>query len=122
MKHFLYAMHEGDKAPAGVGDTGSWFRYYKWNTEGEVFVPRRAPFLPIATGDMLWFSMGWRLLGCAPVLRIEEEYSQGVQEIWYEAEKIRRIPDHVVLLVTSTADSTIHPEEAEKWLTILASP
>jgi hypothetical protein len=48
MAHFVYAMQASSKPPAGDGTTQGWFRYYKWDIDGEAFVPvsgcaRRGP-------------------------------------------------------------------------------
>lgn len=86
-RHFVYSMNGSVKPPAGDGDTASWFRFYKWDTEDEVYVPRLRPFYDASPGDYLWFVLDGKVLGSVQILRIELEESQGRQEIWYDASK-----------------------------------
>jgi hypothetical protein len=107
-------MQPDSKPPAGDGDTASWFRYYKWAVEGETFVPvhGRDP-LPVGAGDMVWFAMGSKILGGAPILRVEVEFSRQLQEIWYNADDILELhpPQDLVLLASNPSE-----EEVAKWL------
>ena len=85
MKHFLYVMHGSDPAPAGDGDTASWFDYYKWNVDEETYVPKSAPYLAIQDGDFLWFVLDAQVVGGAKVLRVETpSLPTQKQEIWYD--------------------------------------
>lgn len=85
---YLYSMVGTDRAPMADGDTQSWFRFYKWQTEGEVYVPWSAslPERPLR-GDRLWFALDGVLLGGAYILRVTESrgFSTGelIQELWY---------------------------------------
>ena len=94
-RHFIYVMTSSDPAPASGGDTGSWFRYYKWDVEGEAFVPfppetlENSP-LP-AEGDTLWFVLDGACLGCAPVVRADSANMQGVVEVYYNAQCRREL-------------------------------
>lgn len=96
MKHVIYRMRGSDPAPAGDGSTESWFRYYKWPAESEpsfeAFVPRRAPFLDVEPGDLLWFAMDGHVLGCVPLLRVDTpSLPTQVQELWYRSAEVEQI-------------------------------
>ncbi len=123
-KHFLHVMNPKAKAPAGDGDTKSWFQFYKWNVEGEVFFPLPMPGLDgVVPGDYLWFAeegfggpakgFGWLVFGGVPLLRIEEE--NRVQELWYHGEDVLELEPKIMLggpLVPKWIDA----EVANEWL------
>jgi hypothetical protein len=117
MRHFLYCLWSSPVgALAGDGDTESWFRYYKWDTTGEVFVPVRAPFLAAEVGDTLWFSMDGELLGCAPIHRVDTPLRPTqTQELWYDADKIEEMTCRVQAPPTTRQ---VESEEASKWATM----
>ena len=119
-KHFLYVMDGDDKAPAGDGDTKSWFMFYKWKVEGEVFVPRRYPPLPIEPGDYVWFAFWGRVrgrlvpvvLGGAQIVRVEDENRQ--QEFWYVGDDVLELNEPIPLF--GSEDWEISAEEAKELL------
>lgn len=119
--NFLYVMNGEDPAPAGDGDTRSWFEYYKWNAEGESFMPRDNPHLPVSPGDFLWFVLDGGLVGGVEVLRVETPslpYQR--QEIWYEAAKllILQQPVEESDLIHAKANKGKIPEETgARWRT-----
>lgn len=86
----LYVMHGEKKAPAGTGTVDSWFRYYKWEVEGETYVPQSPPIQDVQEGDILWFIMDGEVLGYVPLLHVREDAINGRQEFWYNADKIYR--------------------------------
>lgn len=89
MKHIAYVMKGDEKAPAGAWETRSWFYYYKWGQDDEVFVPRKAKtFLSAEPGDMLWLVMDGVLLGRVELVRVMEEAAQRTQEFWYDARAV----------------------------------
>lgn len=89
MRHFLYPMVSAAPAPAGDGDTASWFRYYKWPGDEEAYVPRRSPFLRAVPGDYLWFVLDGLVLGGVELERIEiPSLPTMKQELWYDQKKI----------------------------------
>ena len=71
-QHFVYIITRDAPAPSAGFDMGSWFDYYKWNTEGETFVPvsgdARLEFLRAKEGDWLWFIVDGLVLGCVVIL------------------------------------------------------
>lgn len=89
MKHIPYVMVGSDKAPAGDGNTASWFEYYKWNADGETYVPVRHPFIEAEEGDFLWFVLDSKVLGGVPILRAETpSLPVQIQELWFDASQI----------------------------------
>lgn len=115
-RHYLYWMDGSAPAPAGDGDTRSWFLFYKWNVEGEVFVPHKRPFLDIAAGDYLWFVLDGALLGYVIVLRTIQELHY-MQEIWYAGDETFELDDGIVLdRERNTQSSELPAETAEAWL------
>lgn len=123
-RHFLYVMDPEAKAPAGDGDTESWFRFYKWNVEGEVFVPRAAPYYYDAQpGDFVWFAFCGRaqggglrpkVFGWAQIVRVEEENRR--QEIWYRGDEVVELAKYVVY-DGAQSDIELPQEVADEWMT-----
>ena len=123
-KHFLYVMEPNAPAPAGDGDTESWFRFYKWNVEGETFVPRKPPapfFTDVSPGDFVWFAFygfgeGARhcalVLGGAQIVRVEDE--NRMQEIWYRGDDLYELNPP---LESEEFRTEVPSEVAEQWLT-----
>jgi len=94
-RHYVYAMIAKDPAPAGDGDTSSWFRFYKWCVQGDSFIVTRYPFKSISAGDFLWFSMDDEIFGYVKIEEVEDQTVGGVvrrQELRYNAEKMQQIP------------------------------
>lgn len=124
-KHFLYLMNAKTKAPAGDGDTESWFYFYKWGRGvGETYLPQPPPFFEgAAPGDFIWPAFVARgfegrivavPLGAAQIMRVEQE--RHVQEIWYDADDIYAI-DPLHQVHSSLHESGEVPEElAKSWL------
>ena len=116
MAHFLYKMSSTAPAPAGDGDTKSWFFHYKWCVEGEVYVPVRRPFLPVEVGDYLWFCLDGVVFGGARILRVEEEQSQGRQELWYADITSQQLEQPVTVPAEWLISQRVSPEEGARWL------
>ena len=120
MRHFLYRMRAANPAPAGDGDTGSWFLFYKWNIDEENYVPQYQPFLDASPGDFLWFVMDGLVRGGAPVLRVENpSLPHQRQEVWYDTkESVDFGGDNLQVSVLHL----MHPEIAEEvgatWLKV----
>jgi hypothetical protein len=117
-RHFIHQMKGAD--PAAGGDLASWFRFYKWDVEGEVFVPRQTgQHLHVRPGDLLWFSLDHNCLGCVVVTQIVlDPLGSGVQEVWYEPSSAWVPRDDLTL---STAGLTLSSDElpseaAADWL------
>ena len=93
MKHICYRMTGTDKAPVGDGDTKSWFEYYKWNAEGEQYVPVKYPFFEgVEPGDFIWFHMDGFFWGGAPVVRVETpSLPVQTQEVWFDADQMLQV-------------------------------
>jgi len=92
-RHFLYAMKGSDPAPAGDGDTKSWFAYYKWGNPTVNCVPVSSPYLSAEPGDFIWFVMDGDVLGGARVFSVETpSLPHQKQEIWYRPEDVLEIP------------------------------
>jgi len=87
VKNFLYAMESDDPAPAGDGDTRSWFMFYKWNVDGPSFVPRAFPFLDAEIGDFIWFALDGVIVGGAEITQVETPTLRvQTQELWFNPE------------------------------------
>lgn len=86
-KHFVYRMQPEKRAPAGCGDTKSWFEYYKLGAAGETFVPTSDPYEEIGPGDVMWFFFEDRPHGGAFITKVIEDPMQDLQEIWFDSEK-----------------------------------
>jgi|HigsolmetaAR201D_1030396.scaffolds.fasta_scaffold18162_3 hypothetical protein len=122
-KHHLYVMNPIAAAPAGDGDTKSWFLFYKFRVEGEVFVPKTAPLFKAEPGDYIWFAFEAqdpggrrcaRVFGGAQIVRVEEE-SRGRQEIWYRGDEVLDWPEDV-LFDFDESTLEVPAKEAEEWL------
>lgn len=122
-KHHLYVMNPKAPAPAGDGDTKSWFLFYKFRVEGEVFVPKTEPFLKAEPGDYIWFAFVDRavhgalpkVFGGAEIVRVEQE-SRAHQEIWYRGDDILEWEEDIVY--DGDPDVLEVPaKEADEWLT-----
>ena len=100
MRHFVFAMNGNDPAPAGGGDTKSWFMYYKWDVGGEAFIPVPEAIEPPLEGDWLWFAMDGALLGCTVVLRTQEDPSNNCTEVYYDTRQIRAGAPYKITLDT----------------------
>lgn len=88
MEHYIYLMRGDRPDPLGSGDTKSWFYYYKWPEEGEVFLPLKPPNADVKEGDRLWLFMDDALVGSVVVTRIDttnETLSSASQELWFDA-------------------------------------
>lgn len=87
---YAYVMRARDKDPTGLGDTESWFNFYKWESEDEVFVPDLEGALKDAVpGDTLWFLMDGIVYGAVEILRVDDG-PKGERELWYDASKKRK--------------------------------
>lgn len=92
MKHYIYTIRGTDPDPIGIGDSESWFRYYKWEVQGPVFipVPGRYPLEPIE-GDRIWVNVDENILGCVDVQAVEVINESTPQhrslELWFDADK-----------------------------------
>lgn len=121
-KHHLYVMNPKATAPAGDGDTKSWFLFYKFRVEGEVFVPKLVPFFSVEVGDYIWFAFEGQVLqgvrpkvfGGAQIVRMEEESRH--QEIWYRGDEVLEFEEDIVFEGAHGA-LEVPPKEAEEWLT-----
>lgn len=81
-------------APAGDGDTKSWFEFYKWTADGETYLPVKHPFISAEAGDFLWMVMDGRVLGGVPILRVETPtLPVQTQEVWFDASQILESPE-----------------------------
>lgn len=116
-RHHLYLMDSEAKAPAGDGDVRSWFLFYKWKVEGEVWVPQGIPFLTASPDDFLWFAFGRVVFGGAQIVRVEIEESQRRQELWYSGQDVFELfPPHI-FVPEWLAVRQVPAEVAERWLT-----
>lgn len=113
-KHILYKMVGKAKAPAGTGDTASWFRHYKWQVEGDVFVPAAVPFLHARPGDLIWFVLDGILLGHAIIADVREDVFGRRQEIWYQGHTVRPHPKAKKL--RGRWGKYAPKKQAERWL------
>ncbi len=92
MKQYIYNMRAEARAPAGGMLTEVWFFTYKWDVDGEAFVP----FEPGALnerpqpGDLLWFRMDQRILGYVPVQEVRGDDLSCYTEVCYDTREIRR--------------------------------
>lgn len=139
--HILYAMKSADKAPAAGGDMKSWFLYYKFDVDDEVYVPvvpteqvvidsedmkkteTYSGFVNAGEGDHIWFAMDGVLLGYAKILRVIEDMINSRHEVWYDAGKAVRFPDaHVEdvrpALVPYATGRILEDEKAKHWMSL----
>jgi hypothetical protein len=114
MKHVLYNMQGAAPAPAGDGDTKSWFEYYKWDVDGEVFVPVQDT--RAKEGDVLWFAMDGDIIGCAIVLRLFQSVlsQNGGWEIWYRGDRIYKAVKRADVAMIS--EEILPQEQGDAWL------
>lgn len=119
MCHFLYDFDSRKAAPAGDRDTGSWFYYYKWNVDDEVYIPVSSlylsRFMEAKPGDFLWLAMDGWVLGGASIIRVEYELSQRRIELWYNAGAKRIMPER---LIHYSAIGEVPPEVGARWKTL----
>lgn len=96
MKHFVFAMNSNGRPPAGDGTMEAWFLYYKWDVDGEAFVPLPedsiSPDARLDAGDVLWFILDERPIGCVPILRIEPDPLNHFIEFHYDTRQIQAAP------------------------------
>lgn len=116
MRHHLYLMSSIAPAPAGDGDTRSWFFFYKWNVEGDTYVPQKRPFLEAEQGDVLWFVLDGCVLGGAPITRVELEYSANREEIWYRGESLLALPVPVPVAGAYLSARSVPANLGADWL------
>lgn len=97
MQHYIYSMVAAAPAPAGLGDTKSWFDYYKSGAGPEVFVPFTAEQLPAKVlpnvGDALWFAMDGLIFGVARITDAMDDYVTGKVEVYYDSDHIVPVLD-----------------------------
>lgn len=109
MAHFVYAMQSLSKPPVGDGTTQGWFTYYKWDVDGETYVPVPAdvPGGAPEEGDTLWFLMDNRLMGCVPVLRVMEDAMNGGLELHYDTRQLRDFGDQTKYFMAHTTGKCV---------------
>jgi hypothetical protein len=117
MRHFLYRMKAADPAPTGVGDTATWFKYYKLEDGGETYVPAAEESYDALEGDLLWFVMDGTVIGYAPILRQVDDGMNGRLELWFDSTKY---VDALVRAGDSTWGTIVPEEQARLWLDRLA--
>ena len=93
MQHYIFAMRAGEPAPAGRGDTKSWFEYYKVGNGPHTFVPFPAASIeeeePPNVGDNVWFSMDGFLTGVAKITDVQlGSLMSSAVEVYYDSDKI----------------------------------
>lgn len=102
MNHFIYAMNSSDPAPASGGNTKSWFEYYKWDVDGQAYVPVKEDdligFEP-GPGNVLWFVMDSTILGCVPIIAAMPTLSD-VVELHYDT-RLMQVAGGLALMVSA---------------------
>lgn len=105
MRHWMYFMRGSDPAGQGKGSVKSWFLFYRWEKEEEVWLPvSSAEIMKLEAmnqvpqpGDMLWLVMledtGVFVYGVTPVLRMFEDNGNDRWEIWYDAAAVKAVPE-----------------------------
>lgn len=111
-KHFVFSVHTPFD-PTGKGDTKSWLEYYKLNPEnGEIYVPfDESEVFDAVPDDLVWFVLDNAIVAYVPVLRCQYDEMNGVSEIWYDASKIVRAKQSVLVGVMG-----IRTDHGEEWL------
>lgn len=112
MKHLIYNMRGSAPPPAGYGDTTGWFLRYKWDVDGQVYVPWTKETIP-EVGDILWFALDGAVLGCAPVLRVTSDDLNGRLEVWYVGNQVCKVIKYVDVAMNK---DSLTPEEGSDWL------
>ena len=123
---YLMRMYANQRDPQNSGDTHSWFHFYKWMVEGEVHFDiseeqKNHFYRDIKEGDRLWFffSDAQRLVGYVTVLRVMEDPTRDMWEIWYNGEDCHKYttdledPRPEPLMV----GTFIREDIAQQWLT-----
>lgn len=90
MRHFIYEINGDAPAPQGVGDSRTWFYFYKFHPGleyEEVYVPMPYGNYP-ERGDMLWFCLDRWFVGAVPILRVDDDHINGRLEIWYKSSEV----------------------------------
>lgn len=125
MRNLVYVMHGESPAPAGDGDTESWFHYYKWPDDGDgdfdAFVPKSYPFLEAAPGDRLWFVLDGKVVGYAPLTQVETPpHPAQKQELWYYTGEIVKNEQGFESDWASMAETMELADEVfERWLSMM---
>lgn len=113
MHHFLYNMVSNTPAPAGAGDTDSWFRHYKLESGGETFVPSKEEYEALE-GDLLWFAMDAVIIGYAPILRQLEDGFNNKWELWFDSTQY--VPTPQPFAQVDSWATTVPEAQAKGWL------
>ena len=93
MNHFVFSMVGSDMAPAGGGTTEGWFFHYKWDVDDEAYIPVPDTHAAPEAGDTLWFLLNTRVIGCAPVLRVQDDELNSRLEIYYDTRYLQDSKD-----------------------------
>lgn len=120
---FLKKLYGSEPDPMKTGDTKSWFLFYKWMVEGETHFDvteneKHSLYRDLKEGDRLWFEMDGWLLGYVEVIRVMEDPTRDVWEIWYNGEACHKFDKSQMLKIPHPQHvGTIVPEEtAVRWL------
>jgi hypothetical protein len=114
MQHFLYSMTSTKQAPAGGGDTESWFRFYKLEAREEVYVPSSRAYDDLKEGDLLWFAMDSVIIGYAPLLRQQRDEINDAWELWFDSSKYVAAPQPFAQV--DSWMTTVPELQAQGWL------
>ncbi len=92
MHHFVLAFHDDQPAPYGLGDSASWFRFYKLDPAEPTYIPRFPGLEAALQGDRLWIVLNARLVGHVEILRVERDEWNQRDELWFDAGKLTPCP------------------------------
>lgn len=91
MGHYIYPLVGDEPDPVGSGDTRSWFYFYKWQNEGQRWLPVKPPEPSLKEGDWTWVVLDHEIIGgvCVEQIDIHNETMPAFawQEVWFDSAK-----------------------------------
>jgi len=127
MRHWVYNIRGSDPDPINHRGMKSWFYFYRWRMEEEVWLPVQEldvlDLMP-AQDDVVWLVMDGRILGSSPILRVEESFPSGRYELWYDARNVRelKVPKPLPSYLSGPLRTLFSPADPSEWEALLHAP